>query len=319
MPRVARALLLVAGAIVLAVLVARVGPTVIFNLLRRVGWGFLTVSLLYTAHLAVRSAALWRSMPTATLRYVDVFRVRLAGEAVEMLTCTGPFLAEPAKGWLLTRQGATGPDAFGAVAIEYLMYTLVSAWLAAGALTLLLVRHALAPSLRAPTIGLVAGIALFTAGFAVAAISGVGLIVPVVRRAGRVVGHQRAERAVAAIEPVERVIVSFMHARPARLAEVLALEASVHTLLALEVVTVLFALELPFSWRDPFIVEGGVKFISVVFFFIPGQVGASESVYTILFEALGFSAAAGLTLALVRRVRALLVAAAGTVALSLTS
>ncbi|HEY2904267.1 MAG TPA: lysylphosphatidylglycerol synthase domain-containing protein [Vicinamibacterales bacterium] len=319
MSRLARALLFAAGAIVLAVLVARVGPTLIFDLLRRVGWAFLTVSLLYTVHLAVRSAALWRSLPSAVMRFVDVFQIRLAGEAVEMLTFTGPFLAEPTKGYLLTRRGATGPDAFGAVAIEYLLYTLVSAWLAAGALALLLLRNALSPSLRGPIIGLVVAIALLTAGFVVAAITGVGLIVPTVRSAGWVVGRQRAERAAAAIEPVECVLVTFMHARPGRLAEVIILEGVVHTLLALEVATVLHALGLPFGWLDPFIVEGGVKFISVVFFFIPGQIGASESVYTILFQALGFPAAAGLTLALVRRVRALVVAAAGTVALSLTS
>jgi len=319
MSRLVRALLLAAGAAVLAVLVARVGPTLIFNLLRRVGWAFLTVSLLYTAHLAVRSAALWRSLPSSAMRFMDVFQIRLAGEAVEMLTFTGPFLAEPTKGYLLTRRGATGPDAFGAVAIEYLLYTLVSAWVAAGALMLLLARDALSPALRGPIIGLVVGIGLFTAGFAAAAITGVGLIVPAVRGAARVVGRGRAERAIAAIEPVERVLVTFMHARPVRLAEVVMLEGVVHTLLALEVATVLHALALPFGWLDPFIVEGGVKFISVVFFFIPGQIGASESVYTILFQALGFPAAAGLTLALVRRVRALVVAAAGTVALSLTS
>ncbi len=319
MPRLARALLLAAGAVVLAVLVERVGPALIFSLLRRVGWGFLTVSVLYTAHLAVRSAALWRSLPSSALRFIEVFQVRLAGEAVEMLTFTGPFLAEPTKGYLLTRRGATGPDAFGAVAIEYLLYTLVSAWLAAGSLTLLVVRHALSPSLRGPIVGLVAAIAVFTAGFMVAAVTGIGMIVPAVRGVGRIIGRHRADRVVAAIEPVEQVLVTFMHARPARLAEVIVLECVVHTLLALEVATVLHTLSLPFRWLDPFIVEGGVKFISVVFFFIPGQIGASESVYTILFQALGFPAAAGLTLALVRRVRALVVAAAGTVALSLTS
>jgi glycosyltransferase 2 family protein len=319
MSRLVRALLLAAGAIVLAALIRRVGASIIVDLLRRVGWGFLIVSLLYTAHLAVRSAALWRSLPAPTLSYLEVFRVRLAGEAVEMLTFTGPFLAEPTKGWLLTRAGAAGPDAFGAVAIEYLLYTLLSSWMAAGALTILLRRDALSASLRAPTIGLIAAIGVFTLGFLVAAATGIGLIVPAVRAAGAVVGRGRAERAVGAIEPVEGVLVAFMHARPGRLAEVIALEAAVHGLLALEAGTVLRALALPFGWLDPLIVEGGVKFISVVFFFVPGQIGASESVYTILFQALGFPAAAGLTLALVRRVRALVVAGAGTVALSLTS
>lgn len=319
MSRLVRVLLLAAGAIVLALLVVRLGPAVILSLLQQIGWGFAIIPLLYTAHLAVRSAALWRSLPAATLGYVDVFRIRLAGEAVEMLTFTGPFLAEPAKGLLLVRAGTTTANAFGAVAIEYLLYTLVSAWMAAAALLLLLLRGALTGPLRAATIGLVAGIGVFTLGFIFAAATGIGLVVPAVRALGAVVGRDRADRAVAAIDPSERVLVGFMHARGARFVEVMALEGAAHTLLALEVATALYTLKLPFGWLDPFIVEGGVKFISVVFFFIPGQVGASESVYTILFQALGFPAAAGLTLSLVRRVRALAVAAVGTVALSSTS
>jgi len=79
------------------------------------------------------------------------------------------------------------------------------------------------------------------------------------------------------------------------------------------------ALQLHIDWFDPFMVEGGAKFISVAFFFVPGQIGAHEGVYTVLFKTLGFIAAAGLTMALFRRIRALAVAAAGTLALSLTS
>lgn len=70
------------------------------------------------------------------------------------------------------------------------------------------------------------------------------------------------------------------------------------------------------SWIDPLILEGGAKFIGTAFAFVPGQVGASEGVCALLAGAIGLPAAAGLTLALVRRVRGLLVAAAGVVALA---
>src|SRR5207247_10831999 len=103
------ALLLVGGAIAVAVLVAQIGVSVIADMLRRVGWGFLEVSALYATHIAVRAFALWRSLPIARLRYADVLRVRLSGEAVEVLTFSGPFLAEPAKGCLLTRHGLLTP------------------------------------------------------------------------------------------------------------------------------------------------------------------------------------------------------------------
>jgi len=54
MSRLVRVLLLAAGAIVLALLVVRLGPAVILSLLQQIGWGFAIIPLLYAAHLAVR-------------------------------------------------------------------------------------------------------------------------------------------------------------------------------------------------------------------------------------------------------------------------
>lgn len=93
--------------------------------------------------------------------------------------------------------------------------------------------------------------------------------------------------------------------------EVLAIETIAHALLVLEVWVLLAALGLSFSWSAPLIVEGGVKFIAIAFAFIPGQFGASESVYVLIAGAVGLPVAAGLTLALVRRVRGLFLAAGG--------
>jgi polyferredoxin len=92
---------------------------------------------------------------------------------------------------------------------------------------------------------------------------------------------------------------------------VLAIETIAHALLVLEVWVLLAALGLSFSWSAPLIVEGGVKFIAIAFAFIPGQFGASESVYVLIAGAVGLPVAAGLTLALVRRVRGLFLAAGG--------
>jgi hypothetical protein len=301
----------VAGAAVLGVLVSRVGAGVIVDLLRRVGWGFAVVSLVYVAHVAVRALALWRTLPSGLLPYGEALRVRLASESIETLTFTGPFLAEPAKAWLLTQRGLSGPEAFGGVAIEYLLYTLVAAWMATVALGVLLVRGVLPAALRVPTAGVIAVMIAFTIASVAAAATGVGLLVPMVRAVGTVVGRTRADDLASRIDPTERVLITFMHARPRRLIEVLAIEAAGHALLASEIWIVMRTLGYVVSSLDPFIVEGAVKFISVVFFFVPGQVGASESVYTLLFAAIGLPGAAGLTMALVRRVRGLIVAGIG--------
>jgi uncharacterized membrane protein YbhN (UPF0104 family) len=159
--------------------------------------------------------------------------------------------------------------------------------------------------------------AAFLGAVCFAAISGIGLIVPIVQASGALIGRSRAVRVVQAIDPVERVLVSFLHERRARLAEVLAIDAAGHALLITEIWVALTALGVPFSIHDPLIIEGGAKLIGLAFFFIPGQVGASESVYAVLVRAVGLSASVGLTLALVRRLRSLCVASAGLLALSI--
>ena len=64
------------------------------------------------------------------------------------------------------------------------------------------------------------------------------------------------------------------------------------------------------------ITDDAIKLIAAVFFFVPGQLGAAEGVYVLLADALRFGPAAGLTLALIRRVRALLIATVGLAALT---
>jgi hypothetical protein len=310
--RLVRVLLFLGGMAVLAILVVRIGAAVIADSLVRVGWGFVWVSALYMAHVAMRAMALWRSLPNARLRYREVLRVRLAGEAVEAFTFTGPFLAEPTKAWLLVRTGTgmTGADAFGGVAAEYLLYTIVSAAMAAVTLGVLTARGTLPAAFRPPVFALLAAIFAFLAACVQAAISGIGLIAPIVRRAGAVIGR-RAIALAERLDPIERVLVALLHERPARLGEVLAIEIVGHALLACEIWVVFNALHVHVMAADPFLYEGGVKFIGVAFFFVPGQVGAAESAYALVARALGFPLTAGLTLALVRRIRTAIVAGVG--------
>ena len=66
-------------------------------------------------------------------------------------------------------------------------------------------------------------------------------------------------------------------------------------------------------------IEGGLKFVSVAFFFIPSQVGVSEGTYAILFDTLGLAATAGVSLAFIRRLRTLVAAGIGLVSMALLS
>jgi hypothetical protein len=179
-PRV-RLWLLVVGLGLSFLLVRQVGAAVVLRLLTRVGWRLLIISAIYAGYVAMRAAALWRVMLDSPAPYLDVLRVRLSAEAIEMLTFTGPFLAEPAKGWLLIQRGTPTSAAFATVIIEYLIYSVVSSCLAIAALLLLLTRHALPIALR-PAAGLIVILSIaFIAAFVFASSSGIGLIVPILR------------------------------------------------------------------------------------------------------------------------------------------
>src|SRR2546423_879153 len=99
------------GVAVLVLLVRRVGTATIVGLFGRLGSKLAIVGALYLAHVVVRATALWRTVSSHGVSYRRVLQVRFSGEAIEMLTFTGPFLSEPAKGWLLMQRGLSGVEA----------------------------------------------------------------------------------------------------------------------------------------------------------------------------------------------------------------
>jgi hypothetical protein len=309
--RAGHAALVAAGLTALVLIVRHIGLATIAGLLRQVGWSFWLIVLLYGAHTALRGVALWRTLPAGALPLSAVVAIRFGAEGVEMLTLTGPLLAEPAKAWLLHRRGVDGPAAIGAVVTEYVLYNLTSAWIGAGGLALMLAGGALPGALTAPAKGLLAAVALLTVGCVIAGVTGRGLVEPVVRAVAPRIAPRRAVAALAAVQRVEGVLVGVLKDDPRRLATVLAVELASHALLALEVLVALHAIGVPAGLKSAFVIEGGVKWIGTLFFFVPGQVGVSEGMYALLLPAVGLPAAAGVTIALIRRARALTVGALG--------
>jgi len=309
--RAGHIVVLLGGLTALVLVVRHIGAATIAGMIRQVGWSLATITLLYALHTALRGVSLWQTLPAGTISLRDVIGIRFCAEGLEMLTLTGPFLAEPAKAWLLYRQGLAGASAFGAVAAEYLLYNLTAAWMAAAALSFLVARRVLPPVLNVPAEIMLAGVACLTIGCIIAGITGRGLVAPSVRAAARLVAPRHADTLVSRVEPPEAVLVSVLHDDPRRLAAVLAVEFAGHALLALEIAVALDALGLHAGVFLAFVIEGAVKCIGALFFFVPGQVGIAEGVYAVLLPVLGLPAAAGVTIALIRRVRALAVGAAG--------
>ena len=89
-------------------------------MLLRIQWGFLWITLLYAGHQAVRTFALSKCLVTGRrVSWWELAKIRLSGEAVQFLTLTGPFLAEPAfRGWLADYLRAYG-EGGNAALVEY--------------------------------------------------------------------------------------------------------------------------------------------------------------------------------------------------------
>jgi hypothetical protein len=168
---------------------------------------------------------------------------------------------------------------------------------------------------QAAVVALVITIA-FLAAVAFAAITGIGLIVPILRASHVLIGRRRAEYAAREFGPVESLLVAFLHVHPGRLTEVLVLEACGAPRAHLR------ELAGDAGTRPRLVLDrradsrGRRKVYRHCLRVHPGQLGASEGVYALLTSAIGLPTAAGLTLALVRRMRELLIAAAGVFVLS---
>lgn len=308
---VLRLCLLAAGIAVLAIVLRVMGVREVIAMLRRSGWAIVWMIGLYAVHIAARGWVIWRNLPSPGLSLIETLRIRFAAEAIEMLTFTGPFLAEPAKGWMFVRRGIPAGQAAGVIAFEYVTYMLVASWIALAGLAVLLRRSAFPAGVHGAIVALVVGLAVFALGVIWAAITGVGLLAPAVRLLRPVLGARRTASAGAAVGSMESHLLGILHGNRRRLAEALAVQLAGHALLAVEILVLLRALGYPGHAADPWIVEGGVKFINAAFVFVPGQLGAAEGANALIVAALGYPATVGVTLSLLRRLRAYIVAAPG--------
>jgi len=113
------------------------------------------------------------------------------------------------------------------------------------------------------------------------------------------------------VRDTEDLLFAVLRERPLRLLFTLGIEFTAQALLVLELIVFLWSARIPFAGLQALLIEAGSKFISLAFFFIPGQTGAAEGAYALIFEAIGLSASGGFALAVVRRLRSLLTAGIG--------
>ena len=278
----------------------------------QIGWGLAGIVLLGGVRFALRAAAWMLSVePPHRLPFVDAFGAVVAGDALGNLLPLGPLVSEPTKAAFVRRTIPLGPAAT-ALAIENVLYTLsVAAMIAAGMAALLFVFD-IPPQLREVSeIAIAAVLVTF-----VVALVLLWTRPALVSRMLTAVRPGLADRRVARVRALEQQIYTFASRRGAVLIPIIGAELLFHALGVLEAYVTLWLL---LGARPPlviaFIVEAAGRLLTVVFKFIPLQLGVSEAGIAALTGVLGLGTTLGTTLGLVRKVRMICWTAVGTLLL----
>jgi hypothetical protein len=314
-----RIVLLLGGAALLVLLLWRLGPSEILDALGRIGWYFVPVLLLGGAHHATRAVALYACvLRPGVLRYGDALAIRLSGEAIQSLTFTGPFLAEPTRAWLLQGHGLTLQEGFAATITEYLICSFVTTAMSIAGLLYLVVHFAPPPVVTGIAMGIVCLFSAFLIASAMAIVRRfylIGTIIAGLARIGLLRGRLRPD--MTWINRMEDLLLVTLRDNPVRFVVITILEIAAQALLVLEVFWLMRALDITTPDSFPFVIEASIKVIGIAFLFIPLQLGVSEGAYALIFDVMGLSAAAGFALAFLRRARILAIAGVGLTTLAL--
>jgi hypothetical protein len=293
-----------AGVALFVWLIWHVGPAEVWAGFRQIGWGLAAIAAIGGLRFAARAEA-WRRClePPHDLRFADAFAAVLSGDALGNITPLGPIVGEPAKAAFVRMRLPIGA-ALTALAIENLLYTLsVAAMIAAGSIALLFRTDVAAPLRNAGEIAVAMVFALYlvtiwTLWRRPAVLS------RTIAAAGRLTSSVALRSRVEKVRTVENQVYTFAARRRQSLLPLGALELAFHALGVLEVHVTLWLLlgDAP-PLLTSFLLETVNRLITVVFKFVPMQVGVNEAGTALVTEMLGLGLQLGLTLAIVRKAR----------------
>ena len=295
-----------AGVALFIYLVKQTGLSTLADYLRMMGWGFVLIIVLSAVRNCARAGS-WYYAIEPVQRDVTFWRlmnVMLAGEAVKYLTATGPLLAEPAKAAMVRRQVPL-LQGFSSVLVENLIYYLTVfifmfaalpalAWLAEVPGNVKLAGYVLVGAIALAV--LAAWLAIRWRWFVLA--RGLDQLARLTKRSSRI------DSIAAQVRVVEENLYSFYERRRGAFYLIFSLNMSAHLINVVEVVIILALMDLPPKFLNGFVIEAVTKVINLVFFFVPTRAGVYESGNALLLSALGMSAAAGVALAIIRKLRA---------------
>ena len=304
-------LVAIVGAALLVYTVQRVGGwSAVVAGIASVGWWFILVVFLGAARMACRARAWVVCAADPSLRFRDAFGAMLAGDAAGNLTPLGVLASEPTK-ILMSRTRISTVTSIASVAIENAFYIgSVGIVLLTG--TWLFLQRADVPAgleriseAILVVVAITGVIGIWAARTRPAVLSRLAPLVT--KLAGR------SDAPADAVREVESRVYGVLQWPATRILHVAGWEAVFHVLAVAEVWMVLRLLpgsEL-ITIVDAFLMESAGRFVTIAFKFVPYRLGIDEIGSGAVAQVLGLPPATGVTLALVRRLRIIVLNAFG--------
>ena len=277
-----------------------------------VGWWFAAVVLLGALRMAFRARAWMVCAGDPQLRFVDAFSAILVSDAMGNLTPLGLLASEPTK-VLMARAKISTVTSIASVTIENIFYTI-------SVLTVLLAGTWLFLQVANVPPGLEQVSEIIIAAVVVAAIVGVwaartrpAVLSRFAPYISKLAGKTGAP--ADAVREVEEQIYAVPRWPLSRIGHVFLWELAFHVAAVTEVFVVLRLLIPDIALSEAFLFETAGRFVTVAFKFVPYRLGIDEVGSGAVATALGMPPATGVTLALVRRLRIMVLNAFGLIRL----
>ena len=288
------------GVVLFTYAVRRAGVDEIADGIRRVGWGLLPILGLAGVRFVLRAAA-WRQCmpPGAGISFWRIFSAFLSGDAVGNLTPLGMAASEPTKGLLVRHRLATS-ESVSSLAIDNLVYAASIAVVVIAGLVVLLVTTPLPREGREAAI---VGVIAIVVGSAV------------MLRMMRGTWSRDDEPRPRWREWLSRLrhsIIGFWSSAPERVAQAFLFDMLFHVLAVYEIyLTLGWLLGGRPTIAQALVFEVVNRAVTAAFKFVPFRVGIDEALTGALAPVIAVQPVAGVTLALVRKVRNLAWTAVG--------
>jgi hypothetical protein len=304
----------VAGVALFVYLIKQTGLTTLTQYVAMMGWGSLLILGLSAVRNCARAGSWYFSIEPGQrgVSFWSLMNVMLAGEAIKYLTATGPLVSEPAKA-AMVRRYVPLLQGFSSVVVENLIYYLTVfifmfaslpalAWLAEVPGDLKLAGYVLMSAIAFSIF--ITWVAIRWRWYVLARALEQLARLTARRRSDIPTQPRRIDSMATQVRRVEDNLYTFYERRRGAFYLIFSLNMASHFINVVEVCLILVLMKLPATMLNGFVIEAVTKVINLIFFFVPTRAGVYESGNALLLQSLGMSAAAGVALAIIRKLRA---------------